>query len=203
MPFSSSHVYPSTNMVSPAWAGVLNTAADARLHNQQQQLQLLDKEKLFLGSSPSTSSTNYMGGKQLSFLQGGSTILNNQSSLEAPECQPLLRTIALSESGGARSKMYGDRLTTRVHDSDCALSLLSSPQSQSSGLALGHMVHPNSVSLVQPLDSSLNGNNLEPMESVLISNGSDSNIHCQGMFHMASEESPANETPQTFPFHWE
>ncbi|KAG6633379.1 hypothetical protein CIPAW_12G044600 [Carya illinoinensis] len=203
IPFSSSHVYPSTTMVSPAWAGVLNTAADARLQNQQQQLWLLDKEKHFLGSSPSTYSTNHLGGKQMSFLQGGSTLLNHHSSLEAPVCQPLLKTIALSESGGARSKMFGDRLTTQVHDSDCALSLLSSPQAQSSGLALNREVHPNSVSLVQPLGSSLHGNSLDPMNSVLMSSGSDSKVHCRGRFHMGSEESQVNETPQTFPFNWE
>ena len=189
-------------MVSPAWAGVLNTAADARLPNQQQQLQLLDKQKLFLGSSPSTSS--YIGGKQLSFLQGGSTTLNNQLSLEAPPvCQPLLRTIALSESGGARSKMYCDRLTARVHDSDCALSLLSSTQSQTSGLDLSHVMHPNPASLVQPLGPSLHGDSLEPMDSVLVSNSNGNNVHCQGMFLMGSDGSQAtNETPQTLPFHW-
>lgn len=201
IPFSSSHVYPSTTVMSPPWAGVLNNARDARLHNQQQQLQLLDKEKLFLGSSPSTSS--YIGGKQISFLQGGSTILHNQSTLEAPVCQPLLRTVALTESGGARSKIYGDRLTTQVHESDCALSLLSSPQSQTSGLALSRIVHPNSVSLEQPLGPSVHGHSLEPMDSVLISSGSDPNVHCQGMFHMGLGESQANETPQTLPFHWE
>ena len=199
MPFSSSHVYPSTNVVNAAWAGVLNPAADARLHNQQQQLQLMDEQKLFLRSSPSTSS--FIGGKQLSFLHGGSTTLNNHSSHEAPVCRPLLRTIALTESGGARTKMYCDRLTSRVQDSDCALSLLSSPQSQTS--RLGFTAHPNSVSLVHPLGPSLHGNSLEPMDSVLVSSGSDSNVHCQAMFHMGSDGSQANGTPQTLPFHWE
>ncbi|XP_062169957.1 squamosa promoter-binding-like protein 13A [Alnus glutinosa] len=201
IPFSSSHVYPSTNVVSASWAGVLNSAADARLHNQQQQLQLIDEQKLFLRSSPSTSS--FIGGKQLPFLQGGSTTLNNQSSLEAPVCRPLLRSIALTESGGARTKMYCDRLTTQVQDSDCALSLLSSPQSQTSRLGFTHIAHPNSVSLVQPLGPSLHGNSLEPMDSVLVSSGSDSNVHCQAMFHMGSDGSQANGTPQTLPFHWE
>jgi hypothetical protein len=201
IPFSSSHVYPSTNVVSASWAGVLNSAADARLHNQQQQLQLIDEQKLFLRSSPSTSS--FIGGKQLPFLQGGSTTLNNQSSLEAPVCRPLLRSIALTESGGARTKMYCDRLTTQVQDSDCALSLLSSPQSQTSRLGFTHIAHPNSVSLVHPLGPSLHGNSLEPMDSVLVSSGSDSNVHCQAMFHMGSDGSQANGTPQTLPFHWE
>ncbi|XP_050257612.1 squamosa promoter-binding-like protein 13A [Quercus robur] len=200
--FSGTHVYPSTTVMSPAWTGVLNTAADARLPNQQQQLQLLDKQKPYIGSSPSTSS--YIGGgKQLSFLQNGSTTLNNQLSLEAPVCQPLLRTIA-SEGDRARSKMYCDRLTARVHDSDCALSLLSSPQSQSSGLNLSHVMHPNSASLVQPLGPSLHGDStLEPMDSVLVSNGSGNNVHCQGMFLMGSDGSQGNQTPQNLPFHWE
>jgi hypothetical protein len=68
---------------------------------------------------------------------------------------------------------------------------------------LSHVMHPNPASLVQPLGPSLHGDSLEPMDSVLVSNGNGNNVHCQGMFLMGSDGSQAaNETPQTLPFHW-
>lgn len=99
--------------------------------------------------------------------------------------------------------MFRDRLTTQIHDSDCALSLLSSSQAQTSEIGLRHMVQPNSISLVQPLGPSIHGNSLESIDSVLISNRSDADVHCPVMFHMGSDGSQGNEAPQTLPFHWE
>lgn len=99
--------------------------------------------------------------------------------------------------------MFCDRLTSQIHDSDCALSLLSSPQTQTSEIGLRHIVQPNSISLVQPLGPSIHGNSLEPIDSVLVSNGSDADVHCPGMFQMGSDGSQGNEAPQTLPFRWE
>ncbi|PQM36666.1 squamosa promoter-binding-like protein 13A [Prunus yedoensis var. nudiflora] len=218
LPFSSSLVYPSTTVVNPTWAGVVKAEADTSLHNQHLQLPLIDKQNMFLGSSTSTSSS-YKGGKQFSLFQ--SSPLHNQTSHHgASVCQPLLNTISFAETGGgAKSKVFCDRLTTQIHDSDCALSLLSSPQTQqTSEIGLRHMVQqPNSISLMQQRlgPGSLHGNNgIEPMDSVLVSNGSEANVHCPGMFHMGSDGSLGNnqhqhqhqhqhQAPQTLPFQWQ
>lgn len=200
LPFSSSHVYPSTNVVNPTWAGVVNAEADARHYNKHQQLHSPEKQNIFLGSSPSSG---YKVGKQFPFLQGDNPSLNNQTHQEASICQPLLKTISLSESSVRGHNMFYDRLTTRAHDSDCALSLLSSPQAQTSGISLNHIVQPSSIPLVQPLGPGLNKHSFEPMDSVLVSNSRDVSVHCPGMFHVGSDESSSgNEAPQTLPFHW-
>lgn len=182
------HIYPSTTVVNPPWAGVVNVEGDGMHYNQHQHLQLHDKQNLFLGSS----SGGYKGGKQFTFLQQG-----EQTSQEAPVCQPLLRSTALSERSGGSHNLFRDRFTTQ--DSDCALSLLSAPHTQSSGISLSQMVEP----LGQSLGPSLHNHSLEPMESVLVSNGRNANVDCPGMFHMGSDGSSADEAPQTIPFQWE
>ncbi|XP_031249058.1 squamosa promoter-binding-like protein 13A [Pistacia vera] len=188
MPFPG-HIYPSTTVVNPPWAGVVNTEGDARHYNQHQRLQLHDEQNLFLGSSPS----GYKGGKQFTFLQQG-----EQTSQEASVCQPLLRnTTALSERSGGSHNLFRDRLTTQV--SDCALSLLSAPHTQTSGISLSQMVQP----MEQSLGPSLHNHSLEPIESVLVSSGRNANVDCPGMFHMGSDGSSADEAPQTIPFQWE
>ncbi|KAK9278734.1 hypothetical protein L1049_028449 [Liquidambar formosana] len=203
-PFSTSQIYSTTSAVSPTWvgAGAFKAVEDAGLYNQHSQLHLLDKQNPFSGSSSSTSS--YRGGKQFAFLQGDNyATLGNHTAPQASVCQPLLKSIASSQSGGGSGKMICDRLATQLPDSDCALSLLSSPPMHTSGISLGHMMQPNSIPLAQPLGQSLHYNSLEPMDSVLVSNASNTSVHCQGMFDMGSEESCGNEAPQTLPFYWD
>lgn len=192
-------MYPSATVVNPTWAGVVNSEADARHYNQHQHLNLPDKQNLFLGSSPSS----YKGGKPFTFLQGDSPKLNSPSSPKVSVSQPLLRTVALSERSGGSHNMFRDRSATR--DSDCALSLLSSPptQSHTSGISLSQIVQPSSLPLVQSLGTSLHNHSIEPMESVLVASGRNINVHCPGMFHLGSDESTANDAPQTIPFQWE
>ncbi|KAJ7945684.1 Squamosa promoter binding-like protein [Quillaja saponaria] len=199
LPFSSSHVYPSTALVNPAWAGVVNSDADARLHNNQHQhVHLVDKQNLFIGSSSSSDSTSFKEGKHFSFLQEDIATTNSHIPLQASISQPLLlrRTSStnLSETGigGVRSEMF-----RQVHDSPCALSLLSSPrQTRASGNdGFNQMMQ-------QPLGLSLHDNNLESVESsVFASNAS----NCHGMYNMVSQVSQHDEhdAPQPFPFHWE
>ncbi|CAL0330086.1 unnamed protein product [Lupinus luteus] len=203
LPFSSSQIYSSHAVVNPAWSeGVVSSSADIRLHshNQHQQVNFIDKQDLFLGSSPTTS---YKEVKQLAFLQGdhnSTTTLNNQNT----NLQTLLRTSPYSESSeGVRCKMFCDNsLTSSVHDSPCALSLLSSPQTHNNtGNGLNQMVQPHSSSFMQPLGLSLHDNNsLEPVDSVLDPNGSD---HCSSMYNIGSNGSQGINAPQLFPFQWE
>ncbi|XP_050120664.1 squamosa promoter-binding-like protein 13A isoform X2 [Malus sylvestris] len=221
LPLSSTLVYPSTNIINPTWAGIVKTEPDSGTHNSQ--LPLIDKQNMFLGSSGSTSSSGYKGGKQFSLFQSSNSSPvhhNHQTSHHhsASVCQPLLNTISFSETGGGggggttKSKTFCDRLTTQTHDSDCALSLLSSPQTQQrSEIGLRHIVQqPNSVSLMQqrfgPAGLHGNSSSIEPMDSVLVPNGSgDANVHCPGMFHIGSQSSgnQHHQSPQTPPFHWQ
>ncbi|XP_062030505.1 squamosa promoter-binding-like protein 13A [Rosa rugosa] len=218
LPFSSSLVYPSTTVVNPTWAGVVKAEADTGLHNQH-----LQHQNMFIGSSTSSSSYNKGAGNKQQFTLFQSS--NNNQTHGASVCQPLLNSISMSEtatSGAAaseKSKMFCDRLTTtRIHpDSDCALSLLSSPQTQqqTSEMGLRHMMQqPNSISLMHHHRLGLHGNNnsnsIEPMDSVLVSHGSSDHAHnvhqSSGMFHMGSDESQGHhhhQSPQTLPFHWE
>ncbi|XP_022776224.1 squamosa promoter-binding-like protein 13A [Durio zibethinus] len=197
LPLSSLHVYPSTTVVKPTWPGVANSETKSRLLNQQQQLHSPGKQNLILGSS----SSNYRG-KQFTFLQGENITLQSQTPPEASVCQPLLRAVPFSEGSGGSHSMFCDRLTTPVQDSDCALSLLSSPQTQTSGISLRNMVQPHSFPLVQPLGPSLQNRVLEPMDSV-VANGRDPVVHCPTTFHMGSGGSSGSEAPQTLPLHWQ
>ncbi|KAJ7957225.1 Squamosa promoter binding-like protein [Quillaja saponaria] len=214
LPFSSSNAYPSAALVNPAWAGIVNSEGDARLHNNQHQhLHLVDKQNLFLGSSSSPNTSRFIEEKQFSFLQNDSPTLNTQiqTPLQASISQPLLRgrtsSTNLSETGVGvvRNKIFCDiGLTSQDHDSPCALSLLSSPQTQASGTdGLNLMMQqPNSISFMHPLGLSLHGNNLESVESSGFgSNGS----NCHGMYNMGSEgpQHGDHDAPHPFPFHWE
>ncbi|XP_061373772.1 squamosa promoter-binding-like protein 13A [Gastrolobium bilobum] len=199
LPFSSSHVYPSTAVVNPAWGGgVVTSCADVRLqcHNQHQQVHLVEKQDLFLGSSQ----TSYNEGKQVAFIQGD----HNQNTHVPPATslsQTFFRTSPFSESGGLRCKMFCDSITSSVHDSSsCALSLLSSPQTHNPGNGLNQMVNTHS-SLMQPLGLSLHDNNLGSVDPVLGPNGSDH--HCSSMYNIGSNGSQGNEAPLLFPFQWE
>ncbi|XP_027344054.1 squamosa promoter-binding-like protein 13A [Abrus precatorius] len=201
LPFTSSHVYPSTTVVNPAWGGVVTSGGDVRLQNQQnQQVHLVDKQDLFLGSSP----TGYKEGKQVAFMQGDHT-LNNQSphlpTAPVGQAQTFLRTSPFSESSGLRCKMFCDSLTSSVHDSSsCALSLLSSPPTHNPGNGLNQMMNAHSPLMHQPLGLSLHDNSLGPVDPVMGPNGSD---HSSSMYNLGSNGSQGNEAPPLFPFQWE
>ncbi|XVE54469.1 hypothetical protein DITRI_Ditri03aG0083700 [Diplodiscus trichospermus] len=199
LPFSSLHVYPSTTVVKPTWPGVTISETESRHLNQPQQLHSPEKQNLFLGSS----SSNYGGGKQLTFLQGENNTLQNQAPPETSVCQPLLRVASFSEGSGGSHSMFCDRLTTPFQDSDCALSLLSSPRTQTSGISLSNMVQPHAFPLVQPIGPSLQNHIVEPMDSLVVANGRDTAVHCPATFRMGSGGSSASEAPQTLPFHWQ
>ena len=206
LPFSSSHVFPSSAVVNPGWSGGLVTScADVRLHShtsqQQQQVHMVDKQDLFLGSSPTSYNKE---GKQLAFLQGDrttATLSNQNSHLPAASSMCLRNNSPFTESGGLRCKMFCDNsLTSSVHDSSCALSLLSSPQTHNPGNGLNQMVQPPHSSLMQPLGLSLHDSGMETVDPVLGHNGSD---HCSSMYNMDSHGSQGNEAPQLFSFQWE
>ncbi|XP_058781266.1 squamosa promoter-binding-like protein 13A [Vicia villosa] len=190
LPFSS-----STAMVNSPWSNGLISSCESgmlHIHNQHQQVPVLDKQDLFLGST----ATSYGEGKQLQFLHTD----NNIPSLHNPNTS-LLRT---------SNKMFCDSLTnSSVNESPCALSLLSSSQTHTPENGLNQMVQQqqqtHSMSLMQPLGLSLHGNNnnsFESMDRVLVPNGSESD-HCSSLYNLASDGSQGNEAPQLFPYQWE
>ncbi|KAF7838827.1 squamosa promoter-binding-like protein 13A [Senna tora] len=196
LPFSSSHAYPSTAMVTPT---TLWNAEARSHHNQEVHHNLVDhKNDLFLGSS-STSNFKEGSKQQLAFLQGhhhNSTTIPQPPPPPPPPVSVSLGTIALSSSP----------LLDHDHDSRCALSLLSSPNTtRTSGNVLNphqhnhhhhHRHHQMSSLMDQPLGLSLHDRNLEPMDPVLVpTSGS---YHCPPMYNNT------NEAPHhPFPFHWE
>lgn len=179
LPFSSSHVYPSTAMMNPTWVG-----GDVRLHshNQHQQMHhLVDKQDLFLGTTSSTSS--YKEGKQVSFIQNNqptaAATVNNQPLPASSMSRTFSRTNPFSE----RYKMFCDNNTS------CALSLLSSPVPQTHDHpenGLNQMVNTHS-SFMQPLGLSLHDHSLGSVDSVLGSN--DQSGHCSSIYNLGSSES--------------
>ncbi|KAL2342789.1 hypothetical protein Fmac_004074 [Flemingia macrophylla] len=188
LPFSSSHVYPSTTVVNPTWGEVVGSG-----HH------MVDKQDLFLGSS--------------SPMQGGHAHAHAHAHIaggSVGQAQMFLRTSPYSESGGLRCKMLSDGLTNSVHSSSRALSLLSSPppppqpQQHTPGNGLNPMLNPHSA-LMQPLGLSLHDNSLDP---VLGLSGSE---HSSSMYNLGSNGSHANDAHAhahahahaLFPFQWE
>ncbi|WOK94485.1 hypothetical protein Cni_G03187 [Canna indica] len=162
--------------------------------------------------------------KQITFFQDSETALGSKSTPQTPVGQQNLRTTPSSTSSGS-SKMFSDGLT-QVFDSDCALSLLSSP-TQNPDITLSNMVHPTDrIPLAQPLTSLQYGSlsqytlpqaisNVTPtgfscprglqdqnMGTVLVTDhASDTEINCHSIFHVGDEGS-SDAACQTLPFSW-
>ncbi|CAK9183192.1 unnamed protein product, partial [Ilex paraguariensis] len=176
--FSSAQSFPIAAASNPIWAGVVKAEQDSNLHNEHSQLHLSNSQNLF----PEPSSSSNAGvGKQYSFLQATNLALGNPTTSEA---SIFINTVASSQNDGGRHKMLCDGLSTRFLHSDCALSLLSSPPTQS-----------HSIPMAQPVDPGLNYNTLESMDSILVPNAGDVSIHYQGLFHTAPDVPSDNEAP--------
>ncbi|KAK2975565.1 hypothetical protein RJ640_014052 [Escallonia rubra] len=197
--FSSPQVYATASVANPTWAGIVKAEEDAKNYNQHSHSRPLDKESPY----PESSSSTNKGGNRLGFLHSTNLKLGNQTAQEASVCRPLFKTTASFESGGSSNKMFCDGFSARVAHSDFALSLLSSSPSQTSGISLSHAMQPNSIPTAHPLHTSLNYDRMEPMESIGVPSAGNSDVHCQGMFHMPPHASRDNGTPQTLPFYWE
>ncbi|OVA17468.1 Transcription factor [Macleaya cordata] len=147
--FTSPQLFQSTMVGSPRH--VMKTKDDTELYSRHQSLHLVDGQNPF----PRSFSCNFKGGKQYPFLHGDDPGLGNPPTVpEVSFCQPLVHSVASSsQSSEASRKMLSDGFTNRVViDSDCALSLLSSPPSrQSSGISQADMVHTNSIPMAHPL----------------------------------------------------
>ncbi|KAI3976016.1 hypothetical protein MKX01_016699 [Papaver californicum] len=214
LPFANPQVFPSTTVTSPSWHGVVKTEEETTIDNDHLQSHYVNRQNLFPGSFSRTNKE----GKQFPFLQVNE--LGNRMVPEVSSCQPLINNVACSENISTSRKLFSDGLT-RVLDSDCALSLLSSPPSQQrSGISLSHVVQSDSIPMSQPLvpdleqynnqglgryHQSQQGMGGETIGSVLVSHATDAELNCQGLFHMGSNGngSSQNGMSQTLPFSWE
>ncbi|KAK9277244.1 hypothetical protein L1049_006783 [Liquidambar formosana] len=203
-PFSGPQIFPTSSMVTSAWDVSVKAESDAMLYNSHSQFNFIDRKNSF----PISFSHSYKGGKQFPFLQGTDSTLPGASS---SVCQQLLDPNSTSKNHGRSHKMFSDRAANQVINSDRALSLLSSPPTETREIGLSHMVQPDPVAPAQPsLIPNLHYNSLgmevEPVDSVLVADGSSSsnaNLHCQGMFQMGPDGSSASGTHQTISFAWE
>ncbi|KAJ6961840.1 squamosa promoter-binding-like protein 16 [Populus alba x Populus x berolinensis] len=193
--FGSSQIF-STSAMSSAWTGAAKAESDPMLYTSQSSINFDGRKNLFPGSL----SPHYKGGKQFPFLQGTSSTLPGDS----------IRLNANSTLGniGNSQKMFSDGLN-RVIDSNRALSLLSSPPSETRDIGLSHVVQPDLNPPAQSLIPSLNYNDAlgmesEPVGPVLASDGSsNSNPHGQHMFQIGPDWLSANGSHQTLSFSWE
>ncbi|XP_057750742.1 squamosa promoter-binding-like protein 13A isoform X1 [Arachis stenosperma] len=199
LPFSGSHVFPSSGVVNAGWsAGLVTSCGDVRLHShssqQQQQMHMVDKQDLFLGSSPTPYNNNKEGKQQLAFLH-----VDNHHHHHA----------GAASSMCLRNMFCDNTLTSSVHDSSCALSLLSSPQTtHNPGNGLNQLVpqphthHTHHSSLMQQ-SLGLSLHDSSSMESVDPVMGHSETEHCSSMYNMDSHGSHGSDPPQLFPFQWE
>ncbi|KAJ8465752.1 hypothetical protein OPV22_028304 [Ensete ventricosum] len=187
----------------PNWSAIVKAEKDA-LYTRHTPLRLVDGQQHFPGSF----SCSYKERKQFPFLQDGKAVFS-RTAVEASMCQPLLNTVPSVESSGG--KLFSDGLTQALN-SECALSLLSSP-AQASSISVDHMLPANRIPVGQPLVPTLQYCGLHPSYSgspasgdvlptdfscsgvedgqvggVLVSD-TDADLHCQcqGMFQIGGE----------------
>ncbi|KAG7605612.1 Squamosa promoter-binding-like protein 13A [Arabidopsis thaliana] len=158
-----SHVFPTTSVLNPSWGNSLVSVAVAANGSSYGQSQ-----SYVVGSSPAKTGIMF-------------PISSSPNSTRSIAKQfPFLQ-----EEESSRTASLCERMTSCIHDSDCALSLLSSSSS-----SVPHLLQP-------PLSLSQ-----EAVETV---------FYGSGLFENASAVSDGsvisgNEAirlPQTFPFHWE
>ncbi|RZC59765.1 hypothetical protein C5167_007071 [Papaver somniferum] len=212
LPFANPQVFPSTTVTSPSWHAVVKTEEEIITDSNHLQSHYANRQNMFPGSFSRTNKE----GKQFPFLQANEH--GNRMVPEVSSCQPLINNVAAcSENISSNSrKLFSDGLT-RILDSDCALSLLSSPPSQQrSGSSLSHVVQSDSIPMSQPLvpdleqynqqglsryHQSQQGMGGETIGSVLVSHATDAELNCQGLFHMGPNGNGSSQNG--IPFSWE
>ncbi|KAG6472178.1 squamosa promoter-binding-like protein 16 [Zingiber officinale] len=202
-----SQVFP-TSTVEPNWVGIDNT----RYTHQT-------IPNLFDGNLSFSSSSHIYGKerKQFPFLQESETNLGHITTTGSLGGQTHLLGSTPSVVSGSSNKLFANGLTQIFH-SDCALSLLSSPN-QTSGInsSPSTVQSANQIFTVQPLVASLqygdllqyahstcdpvrySRSSIENPRTVLVS---DAGTRCQSIFQIGDEGS-SNATSQTLPFSWQ
>ncbi|XWS69284.1 hypothetical protein CRYUN_Cryun04dG0165900 [Craigia yunnanensis] len=189
LPFSIPQIF-STTAITSSWLGALKVETDIN-----SEFNFSGRNNLFPGSS----SHNYKGEKQFSFLQSASSSLPGVSV-----CQPLLDANPPSNNGGSCWKIFSNRLN-QVIDSNRALSLLSSQSAETRQVGLSPMVQSGPASSLIP-DLQYNGLGMEGEQvgTILAHDASgNTNLHGHEMFRTGHPGSSASGTHQTLSFSWE
>ncbi|XP_072966143.1 squamosa promoter-binding-like protein 16 isoform X2 [Typha angustifolia] len=204
--------FPATT-AEPKWTTGIIKADNGSLYSHHPALHLSDRQHHFTNSNCCSKDI-----RRFPFLHDDDTNFSSRITLETSECQPLFKAITPSVSSRS-SKMFSNGLT-QVLDSDCALSLLSSP---TPGVNLSQMVPPaDPIRMGQPLisnlqyeslarfsgshasnDVSASGFSCSRMEDnrILVSDANGTEVHYQGIYHVSGGGS-ADGTAQTLPFAW-
>ncbi|XP_074572644.1 squamosa promoter-binding-like protein 16 [Curcuma longa] len=206
--FSTYAPMSQTHSSNPNWSAIIKTEENAvHFNNSRQRI-------------AGSFSRDYAEGKQFAFLQEGKVSLD-RTATEPSVRQPFLKIVCSAESS-SKIKMFSGGLTQAL-DSDCALSLLSSP-TQTSSMHVGQMLPANRVPMCQPLvssfpysghdrfagsqalrgvpptTSSCSGVKDEQTGGVVVSDAD--GLPFQGMFHIGEEESP-DGVLESLPFSWQ
>lgn len=201
--FSSySHMFPTT-MPDPMWGGPVVKEEENILYRfHQPPLHFnLERQHSFPPHESSSYARSYPEGKRFPFLQdqdaagaGGEGSLGLQTS----SCQPLINTISFSGSNSSSNsaKFFSsdhqhhshqqqqhqqqNRGLTQVLDSDCALSLLSSPTQTPSVVNVNNHI-PVGQPLAQSLQQQFRGLISYPPRTQSSNNVSTTGFSCSGM----------------------
>nr|AQQ11805.1 squamosa-promoter binding protein-like protein [Phyllostachys edulis] len=200
-----------------SWSGIIKSE-DSPYYTHQ----VLSNRQHFVGST----STYSKEGRRFPFLQEGDQVsFSTSSTLEISVCQPLLKIVAPPPESSSSNKIFSDGLT-QVLDSDCALSLLSSP-ANSSSVNISRMVQPTEhIPMSQPLVPNLQFGSSswfacsqassgitaagfacpsmesEQLNTVLVPSSNDNEMNYHGIFHVGAEGSSDGTSP-SLPFSWQ
>ncbi|OWM89780.1 squamosa promoter-binding-like protein 16 [Punica granatum] len=204
VPVSSSQIFPASALGACPWAGAVKSENDPVLYSSSssssshpQQLNVSDRKMLFSASSPH----GYRPQFQFPFMPGNKDVTGGTSV-----CEPTLspNPVSGNNSGCSSQKMLPSCLVGALSNSECALSLLSSPlpaAAHQKGVGTTMQFDPQepSHSSMPALHYNRVGTG-EPTSSFLASPGS---LH--GMFRSGQDESSASgsQSHHTPSFTWE
>ncbi|KAE8792345.1 squamosa promoter-binding-like protein 18 [Hordeum vulgare] len=204
----------------PSWSGIIKSEDSNPFYSTHQ---------VNFGGATSSYSKE---GRRFPFLHEGDqmSFSTGAPALEIPVCQPLLKAVAPlppPPESSSSNKMFSDGQLTHVLDSDCALSLLSSP-ANSSSVDVSRMVRPSehvpSVPSLQFGTSSwfacsqassgggatgfaatfpggMDGEQLNA-GGALVPGSNDNEMNCHGIFHVGADGSSEGTSP-SLPFSWQ
>ncbi|KAG6503544.1 hypothetical protein ZIOFF_035860 [Zingiber officinale] len=202
----------TTASIEPNWSGIIKFKDDSRSTHHTAS-DLFDRNLSFSNSSHSYNKERKQF--QFPFFQESESSLNNMTAIGS--------FVPSVVGGGGSSKMFANGLS-QVFRSDCALSLLSSPNQTSGINPSSMMLSSDQVYIGQPLIASMQYGNLtqcshstaseaispvryscssiENVRTVLVSNADAAGVHCQGIFRTGNEGS-SDKISEALPFSWE
>nr|AGI62055.1 SQUAMOSA promoter-binding-like 7 [Erycina pusilla] len=214
-------VFP-TAATDTSWSTTIKSEENAlyNRHNQPGPMHFINRAQQPPPHFISSFNQSFKEGKRFSFLhdaEADEMALGNRS----------MKTTITSAGESSDSKIIFSDGLHPVHDSDCALSLLSS-SNQTSGINLGHMMPVDRIPMGQPLSSSFQygsnqcrysrsqaaSDNVSPtgflcsgvenehLGTVLVSGATDADLNCQNIFNVGDEGS-SDGASHSLHFSWQ